>query len=66
MVQDRDNQQWIEALQADGPQREAALSSALPAFGMAARKAIEEANELGDLDTADLITEVSRGINRWL
>ena len=24
MVQDRDNQQWIEALQADGPQREAA------------------------------------------
>lgn len=26
MVQDRDNQQWVEALQADGPQREAALS----------------------------------------
>jgi hypothetical protein len=24
MVQDRDGQQWIEALQADGPQREAA------------------------------------------
>ena len=26
MVQDRDNQQWMEALQADGMQREAALS----------------------------------------
>ena len=26
MVQDRDNQQWIEALQVDGPQREAALA----------------------------------------
>ena len=26
MVQERDNQQWVEALQADGPQREAALS----------------------------------------
>ena len=26
MVQDRDNQQWIEALQADGPPREAAPS----------------------------------------
>jgi RNA polymerase sigma-70 factor (ECF subfamily) len=26
MFQDRDNRQWIEALQADGPQRDAALS----------------------------------------
>lgn len=26
MVQERDNQQWVEALQGDGPQREAALS----------------------------------------
>jgi RNA polymerase sigma-70 factor (ECF subfamily) len=26
MFQDRDNQQWIEALQAEGPQRDAALS----------------------------------------
>lgn len=26
MVQERDNRQWLEALQADGPQREAALS----------------------------------------
>jgi len=26
MVKERDNQQWIAALQADGPRREAALS----------------------------------------
>jgi starvation-inducible DNA-binding protein len=43
-----------------------ALSSALAAFGKAARQAIEQANELGDLDTADLFTEVSRGIDKWL
>ena len=43
-----------------------ALSSALAVFGKAARQAIEQANELGDLDTADLFTEVSRGIDKWL
>ena len=32
----------------------------------AARKANAEADELGDLDTADLFTEVSRGMDKWL
>jgi starvation-inducible DNA-binding protein len=50
----------------DGHSHVEALSSALAAFGKTARKAIEEANELGDLDTADLFTEVSRGIDKWL
>ena len=36
------------------------------AFGRAARKAIGDSNDLGDLDTADLFTEVSRGIDKWL
>jgi starvation-inducible DNA-binding protein len=36
------------------------------AFGKAARKALGEANELGDLDTADLFTAVSGGIDIWL
>ena len=27
---------------------------------------IRAADELGDLDTADLFTEVSRGIDKWL
>ena len=50
----------------DGHSHIEALSSALAAFGTAARKAIVQANELGDLDTADLFTEVSRGIDEWL
>ena len=50
----------------DGRSHIEALSSALAAFGRSARKAIGEANDLGDLDTADLFTEVSRGIDKWL
>jgi starvation-inducible DNA-binding protein len=51
---------------ADGHSHVEALSSALASFGKEARKAIEAANELGDLDTADLFTEVSRGVDKWL
>ena len=50
----------------DGRSHVEALSSALAAFGKSARKAIGEANDLGDLDTADIFTEVSRGIDKWL
>jgi starvation-inducible DNA-binding protein len=50
----------------DGRSHVEALSSALAVFGKAARKAINEPNELGELDTADLFTEVSRGIDKWL
>ncbi|MFI5216005.1 MAG: DNA starvation/stationary phase protection protein Dps [Candidatus Limnocylindria bacterium] len=50
----------------DGRSHVDALSSALAAFGEAVRKAVGEANDLGDLDTADLFTEVSRGIDKWL
>jgi starvation-inducible DNA-binding protein len=50
----------------DGRGHVEALSSALAAFGAAARRAIDQANELGDLDTADLFTEVSRGTDKWL
>jgi starvation-inducible DNA-binding protein len=51
---------------ADGHSHVEALSSALAAFGKVARKGIDQANELGDLDTADLFTEISRGIDKWL
>ena len=51
---------------ADGRSHVEALSSALAAFGKSSRQAIEEANELRDLDTADLFTKVSRGIDKWL
>jgi starvation-inducible DNA-binding protein len=51
---------------ADGRAHVDALSSVLAAFGKVARKAIDESNDFGDLDTADLFTEVSRGIDKWL
>ena len=50
----------------DGRSHVEALSSALAAFGTATRDGIDQANELRDLDTADLFTEVSRGIDKWL
>ena len=50
----------------DGRSHVEALSSALAAFGKSARRAIGEADDLGDLDTADLFTEISRGTDKWL
>src|SRR3984957_3708010 len=44
----------------------AALSRALSEFGREARMAIDESAGFGDADTADIFTEVSRGIDKWL
>jgi starvation-inducible DNA-binding protein len=66
MVARRSSLSEYPANTVDGRSHIDALSSALAAFGTAARKAIDQANELGDLDTADLFTEVSRGIDKWL
>jgi starvation-inducible DNA-binding protein len=43
-----------------------AVASALSTFGKAARAAIDASDELRDKDTADIFTEVSRGIDKWL
>jgi starvation-inducible DNA-binding protein len=43
-----------------------ALSTALATFGNTCRQAIGEADEMGDADTADILTEISRGIDKWL
>lgn len=43
-----------------------ALSTALAAFGKGVRKAIDEAEELGDAGTADLFTGISRAIDKDL
>ncbi|MDO8287772.1 MAG: DNA starvation/stationary phase protection protein Dps [Parvibaculum sp.] len=43
-----------------------AVAGALAAFGQSAREAIDLATKFGDVDTADLFTEVSRGIDHQL
>ena len=51
---------------ADGATHVEAVAKALSTFGREARVSIEEADALDDADTADLFTEVSRGIDKWL
>src|ERR1700678_600273 len=51
---------------AEGMAHVEAVARALSTFGQEARGTIEEANALDDADTADLFTEVSRGIDQWL
>jgi starvation-inducible DNA-binding protein len=43
-----------------------ALSSAIAAVGKNVRRAIDETDELGDKDTADLFTEISRALDKYL
>ena len=42
------------------------LSTQLAAFGKAVRAAIDATDELGDADTADLFTGISRGVDKYL
>jgi starvation-inducible DNA-binding protein len=51
---------------ADGRKHVEAVATALASFGKLARKAIDQSNELQDADTADLFTQVSRGIDKSL
>jgi starvation-inducible DNA-binding protein len=51
---------------ADGTAHVEAVARALSTFGQEARNTINEADELDDADTADLFTEISRGIDKWL
>jgi len=43
-----------------------ALSTALASFGRGCREGIDELDELGDADGADILTEISRGVDKWL
>jgi starvation-inducible DNA-binding protein len=42
------------------------VARALSTFGSEVRASIEQANELGDVDSADVFTEISRGTDKWL
>ena len=51
---------------ADGRAHVDALSDALAQFGKAVRRGIDEADKAGDKDTADLFTEISREVDKYL
>jgi starvation-inducible DNA-binding protein len=51
---------------ADGLAHVEAVARALSTFGHEVRNTINEADELDDAGTADLFTEISRGIDKWL
>jgi starvation-inducible DNA-binding protein len=50
----------------DGLAHVAAVSKALSTFGQEIRETIGQAERLDDVDTADIFTEISRGIDKWL
>jgi len=50
----------------DGRDHVDALSNALSDFGKKMRANIDESDDLGDKDTADLFTEISRGTDKLL
>jgi starvation-inducible DNA-binding protein len=49
-----------------GDEHVAALSDVLAQFSGKAREAIDELEDLGDPDSMDILTEVSRGVDKWL
>ena len=51
---------------ADGSAHVEAVARALSTFGREARMTIDEAEELDDADTADMFTEISRAMDKWL
>ena len=51
---------------ADEQEHVFAVAGALAAFGESAREAIDQAATSGDADTADLFTEISRGVDQQL
>ena len=51
---------------ADGTLHIEAVAKALSDFGHEVRMTINEAQTLEDADTADMFTEISRGIDKWL
>jgi starvation-inducible DNA-binding protein len=51
---------------ADEKQHVFAVAGALAAFGQSTREAVLQAADFGDVDTADLFTEISRGIDQQL
>jgi starvation-inducible DNA-binding protein len=50
----------------EGRQHVEAVTTVLAVFAKAIRAAIDQTDGLGDKGTADLFTEISRGVDKWL
>ena len=51
---------------APGEDHVKAVTKCLATYASEVRKAIDKADKIKDADTADLFTEVSRGVDKWL
>ncbi|MEO6939502.1 MAG: DNA starvation/stationary phase protection protein Dps [Candidatus Kapaibacterium sp.] len=51
---------------ANGVDHVNALSSSIAACGKHVRKGIDQSDKLHDADTTDILTEISRGLDKWL
>ena len=49
-----------------GSEHVLALGSTLASFGRLARRAGDTCDDMGDRDSADIFTEISRGVDKWL
>jgi starvation-inducible DNA-binding protein len=66
VVAKRSRLQEYPATIASGKEHVEALARALAYFGETARKGIDQTDEIGDKGTADIFTEISRGIDKDL
>ena len=66
MVVKRSSLSEYSAASPSGKDHVQALASSLASFGKLARRAIDSSNEFSDADTADIFTEISRGVDEWL
>ena len=65
-IADRSSLDGYRLSSADGKSHIDALSTTLTDFGRHTRYASTQASELKDADTADIFTEIARGIDKWL
>jgi starvation-inducible DNA-binding protein len=67
VVSKRSTLKQYPLLLAEGAEHVDYLSTSVAAFGKIVREAIKTSGEeFGDADTADIYTEISRGVDKWL
>jgi len=67
VVSKRSTLKQYPLLLAEGQEHVDYLSNSVAAFGKTVREAIKTSgDEFGDADTADIYTEISRGVDKWL